>query len=50
MRKIEPKVRFWGMCDDRLRCATRWHPRSLAWCVVEIENTRWAGCDADGHE
>lgn len=22
MRKIEKDVRFWGMCDDRLRCET----------------------------
>ncbi|CAK9038094.1 FHA domain-containing protein [Durusdinium trenchii] len=25
MRKIEKDVRFWGMCDDRLRCETKKH-------------------------
>lgn len=32
MRKIEKKVRFWGMCDDRLKCETK-------------KNCGWSGAD-----
>ncbi|CAJ1445736.1 unnamed protein product [Effrenium voratum] len=32
MRKIEKHVRFWGMCDDRLRCETK-------------KNCGWSGAD-----
>lgn len=33
MRKIEKDVRFWGMCDDRLKCATCQHGIHVMWIL-----------------
>ena len=57
MRKIEKDVRFWGMCDDRLKCATCpkkmwWVGHPSCWCplsfwVVKAKETKklcgWSG-------